>query len=660
MHMTTPSSAQTKSHNSGDRTTRKKNVVLVQKLSAWNMPVLRMMSLAGFDVFYMFYPDHLKSDDASRESIEHPLEKKGFYKFSFADLGGSDTYGYAKHSPKFAKAIFDDLLGQVEFDQLTSLFEGLEQSAEKLPTLFFDQIVNEALEVGNLVSVADALRSRGHQVCVFHPASALQKRIFSKRLSGYTNLYPGAVASLFDVGCKLIPVAKRIVRKLIVHRRPQSTPSEGDDANTGLTPEKCPPVAFFPYKGVVYNNLFYKDHYYDPNPESPYHQKRILHVEMLDDRHDVAELSQQYYRDCGINLAFMEMGLGLNRENARLLINAARQIWGATSQVTKWREKTLAFVVMMRGYVQFLRGWKNSAPFADVKVALIGFDYLFATSFVLALQARGIKVVAMQDRYILTFHESFHPVFDTYFVSGVNVQKRLSKSPFHWLGEMPVIGLVRSERLKTYREEGAPVAFEKVETPQKLVVVLDFLSYPDPLTDADNSMVCWETNRAFYQDILRLAGEHPDAHFVIRGKNDAWCSIPYYADIMETIDATPNVEVNHEYEEVYVSYKMIAMADLVIGRATSLGDEALSVGTPVLFHDWTPMRASNVADICDYDGFPIYVHSYDDLSKRTEDILKHGHYVDEEQFAHIREENYCASNASPKQAMMDHLHAILD
>jgi hypothetical protein len=135
--------------------------------------------------------------------------------------------------------------------------------------------------------------------------------------------------------------------------------------------------------------------------------------------------------------------------------------------------------------------------------------------------------------------------------------------------------------------------------------------------------------------------------------------MPVFADIMDEINATSNVEVNHEYDEVYVSYKLVAKAALVIGRQSSLGDEALSVGIPVLFHDWTPMRASNLSGAYGYDDIPVYVHSFDELAERTRKILDGGKYSEEHDFDQLREHYFSASIQSPKQVMMDHLHDML-
>lgn len=636
-----------------------RKVILVQKPTRWNIPALRLLSASGFDVIYMFYPDHLKTPDATRATIEGKLEALGLRKFDFSEGRGSDTYGYAIHSPAYARRIHEDLFDGIDLTRVAPLFQDVPDALNKLPILFYDQIVREAINVGDFISVAQALEESGHRVFLFHPSRALQQRIFSRDISGFRNFYPWSLSVLFLAFGKGIQVIARLLARFAPGRK--KTPSALNEMPSPPSRPvgECPPVAYFPYKGVAYNNLYTKEQYYDANPASPFHQKRILHIERQDEWNDVAEISRNYYRDHDLNLMVLEMGLSLNRTNLIRLTHAFREVWAGAAGAGRFTDRILATSIMMRAYLLFLRGRDNVTALDGVKIALVGYDYLFSPALSMALQARGIKVVAIQERLILTFHRSFAPVFDTYFVSGRRVSDNLRQRKRCWLGEMPAIGLVRAERLKQHRAENTPVTLSKANDPEKLVVVLDFLSIPDPLSDSDCTMICWEANRAFYEDILHLAENHPEAHFVIRGKNDNWCNIPYFSDTVRAIDATPNVEINHEYDEVYVSYKLIAKAKLVICRPSSLGDEAMSVGIPVLYHDATPMRSRNVANVYDYDGFPVYVHSRGELAKRTREILDEGTFADEQEYAHMREYLYTASNDHPRQTMLDYLHSML-
>jgi len=60
---------------------------------------------------------------------------------------------------------------------------------------------------------------------------------------------------------------------------------------------------------------------------------------------------------------------------------------------------------------------------------------------------------------------------------------------------------------------------------------------------------------------------------------------------------------------------------LVIAKHTSLGDECLSVGIPVLFHEYSHNCDNQVSNIFSYPDFDIMCHNYDMLSERVARVL---------------------------------------
>ena len=91
---------------------------------------------------------------------------------------------------------------------------------------------------------------------------------------------------------------------------------------------------------------------------------------------------------------------------------------------------------------------------------------------------------------------------------------------------------------------------------------------------------------------------------------------------MEQINQTENISVDHNYTEFNISYHLCAHADLIIARHTSLGDECLAVGIPVLFHDYLHNSINLISPAFDYLGSNIMIHSYEELVQETKKILK--------------------------------------
>jgi hypothetical protein len=275
----------------------------------------------------------------------------------------------------------------------------------------------------------------------------------------------------------------------------------------------------------------------------------------------------------------------------------------------------VSFVILFKSYLSFVQNFECSVDLQGSKLALVGYDYLFPTGLALALQARGIKLAAVQEGFVHVFNHNFHPIFDLYFISGLGARKQLEKNSFYCIDDTPIVGLVRAELLKEWRYHNVPSA-------NRVVLVLDFYSNPDRFMDVFDPLFSWESNRDFYLDILQVSEKHLNIKFVIRSKDDAWCSLPYFDAIRSKIDVMPNVTINRQYDEIGVAYKLAASADLVIARQTSLADESLAAGIPVLIHDWRECQSHNVSVISDYRGYDAYVHDVESLAARVNAFSK--------------------------------------
>jgi hypothetical protein len=375
-----------------------------------------------------------------------------------------------------------------------------------------------------------------------------------------------------------------------------------------------------------------------------------LHVEL---NSAPSEDALKYYDDNNISFIVMTLNLAGVRNLLNKLVKASTLLWRLAKKGNSLVSTFHVYGILLKSYISFLRAQQNISELEGAKLALVGFDYLFPTGLALALQARGIKLAAVQERVVHVFDNYFHPVFDTYFISGPTIRDRLKKNPFYCIGEMPIVGLVRAELLKNMLDD-------KTHDGERMVLVLDFHSNPDEFADFFNPLVSWQANHEFYLDILRLAENHLDIQFVIRGKNDAWCSIPYFADVLLKINAAPNVKVNHQYDKIGVSYNLTALTDLVIARQTSLGDEALAVGIPVLFHDWHTQRKFNVSTICDYNGYDIYTHDFETLSARVDAFFMENIYLPHDVFMAMRSEFYAEPINNTKNMVLNHLKMILN
>ncbi len=96
----------------------------------------------------------------------------------------------------------------------------------------------------------------------------------------------------------------------------------------------------------------------------------------------------------------------------------------------------------------------------------------------------------------------------------------------------------------------------------------------------------WSNDLFFRKELIKLAKDFKDYDFIVRGKNIEWTRIPYFKDILEQWNNTPNITIDADYSEFYRSYNLCNKSDLIIARQTTIADECISKGYDVIIHDY--------------------------------------------------------------------------
>jgi hypothetical protein len=329
------------------------------------------------------------------------------------------------------------------------------------------------------------------------------------------------------------------------------------------------------------------------------------------------------------------------------------------------KKKNLHFIkeilLILVGYLLFMKYYNLLSVCRHTKIALVGYDCLFPPWVSMALQARGIKVVATQERFIQAFYPNLSLILDVYYVASNQVASKLRSNPNCCIGEIKSIGMVRNdllERNKIIRSEAIRDCSKKG---RYNILVFDYHSIFDWFENKEELLSSWLNNRAFYMDIIKLALEFPQLNFILRGKDINWCRIPFFKDVHSVIKNIPNIEINKDYDRINVSYELAACADLVVAKHTSIGDECLASGIPVLFHDYTPNCPQGVSSVFDYNNYPVFVYSYNELRDRLEQFITDSNYMPDDKFEKLRYDFYGNSaDGKVRMRLRDELHALLD
>ena len=361
-------------------------------------------------------------------------------------------------------------------------------------------------------------------------------------------------------------------------------------------------IAYFPHVGVMYgDNLFLKDQFYSSDPASPFFAEKIVHFEVLDSKY-ISAGSWEYYRLNNIhNKDWRQVPL----KNAA----AAHAVLGFVARAIRRRMKGMDADLLLK-FARLV--WAVKADQArlrnlsKLRLMLIGYDTQFPQTLAVACKLQGVQLVAVQERMLASWLAP-PMLIDDYFVIGPEALDRLKSiaqtpTTFHQLGPI---------RLKDHARAEVPGLVTKLrESYSWLVLALDFHSEVGWFENGRSSINNWRTNAIFYDHILRLCANFPEAYFLLKGKNTDFMGLPYFKDVVRRMRAQPNLLILEDQGE-WTPFSSVASTDIAVARATSLADEMLALGKPIILDD--------------YDGFPserfdygpdVIAYSYDSIREK--------------------------------------------
>ena len=137
--------------------------------------------------------------------------------------------------------------------------------------------------------------------------------------------------------------------------------------------------------------------------------------------------------------------------------------------------------------------------------------------------------------------------------------------------------------------------------------------------------------------MIALSQKLENTFIVLRYKIINWVENEYFKKTFDKIHHCENIILSNNYEEDYYSYKLCAHADLIIAKATSIADECLSVGIPVLFHEYTQKIISNIPN---YLPQELMCYNFEELYQKSKTILFSDHSELEEKVKKVNKTIY--------------------
>ncbi len=368
-------------------------------------------------------------------------------------------------------------------------------------------------------------------------------------------------------------------------------------------------VAFVTHKGLNFGNLYQQDLFYSTRMNSELHPEKLLHL----DYSGVPSPSKKIKWVCVCNLrkswisnitfAFVAMSKGI------LHIRHIRDILG--------------LLIVARSYVIFKSYSRELEAFPDLKMALIDYEILCPKELLLAFESKDIQTIATQERFIFAFYRMSVSIFLNHYLCASQFAADVMKgNPLNCIDHYIPVGQYRSDNLLEAKKSPPPQILKApLAKGLRIITALGFHTQMEWQNSQGDLYLSWKAHLHFLEDMIRLSEEIPDVFIILRYKDVDWMPLPIFAETIQKIKSSDNMTISIDYEKVFFSYDLCAHSDLVIAKHTSLGDECISVGIPVLFHEYTHNTERLLAEEFDYSPTRIMCFNYQELKERAQIIL---------------------------------------
>lgn len=367
-------------------------------------------------------------------------------------------------------------------------------------------------------------------------------------------------------------------------------------------------VAFVPHGGLAYGNLFDKTLYYSEDPSSDFHQSKVLHLDYSGVNPPPGSnllwvsLTRPQSGTFGIRNILVGLGCALPA------VRSPRAIVGA--------------LLLVRLYSQFKVYLHQLQPYSELRLALIDYEVLCPKSLLLAFESQKIHSIGTQERFILPCYVTTGTLLDTYLCASEYMVRTINGNTSYQVGETIPVGQYRTDVLLGHKSRHPPAKMEQaIAEGKKIVTALGFHTRSSWFESNADPLLNWSAHRSFIEDMLQLADALPNIFIILRYKNIDWVGLPAFDNVLARLEEYKNVKLSDEYDTPFYSYELCAHSDLVIAKHTSLGDECLAIGIPVLFHDFTHNSDRIVAGAFDYDNGGIMCSSNEVLLARAKAVL---------------------------------------
>jgi len=337
-------------------------------------------------------------------------------------------------------------------------------------------------------------------------------------------------------------------------------------------------VAYFPHNGLFYDSFYKKDQYYSDDKFSDLHPSKVLHFFNKDDAETIQK-TRDYYESQGLNYSFFDSIKVSKKDIFYFSIKTGIKVFlKKFPKGTDLFFKLCVHLAVVNTYIEK----KKISKLKKLKLVLYGYDVLFSKPISYALRTQNITTAASQERLFFPWGES-SLIVDHYFTIGSSASREIQKNIRY---DVPNIYTVGSPRVDNLNNQFCLFADRNkfLGDCHFLCVVFDMHSEKDTAINNRCYNNNWKSNNKFYKTIIKCAKSFPHVMFLIKGKNNNFLDIEYFSNTIQKINRMKNLNVFNEFN-TYSPYYLGGICDFSIAIHTSVADELLQIGKPVLLLD---------------------------------------------------------------------------
>ena len=386
-------------------------------------------------------------------------------------------------------------------------------------------------------------------------------------------------------------------------------------------------IGFFPHSGLKYGNFFKKNFFYSNSKKSRFYKNNIetLSLENFD------KLTLKFLRF--YKLKHTQTNEFAKRVNYKKLYLFIKFFFKNTNFIKK--NKLMNFIIFAEIYLSIIR-YTEFLEKKNYRLIFFYNDFLIPPALLLAANILQIKTASHQDR-LLSYFYYHHCLFDIYLIAGKKFEHIFKTK--HLVHKYEVLGLTRSSLI--YERE-VPFTNKIKSNPQfNGIVTCLLLGFRKDWNvnlygEVGNS---WSAIINFCKDIKKLADIFNDKYFIIKFKDTINTEI--ISTINRIISKSDNLILNTDSN--VTSVELVSNSEFVIGKYSTIMDEALIAGKNVLIHD----LENFVSTFGFYRNNKFLIsNNFEELLFKTNSILerKNKFYSFYEKEKHFYVKNYLTDN----------------